>query len=494
MPSRECSSARSTRPSWRTSCSVSAPGTRVTSRRCPASETACRARDPPADAAVNQTSPPSGDQASPRAVIHPDESTRLWPSRSTTATAPASSPRIGCSMKATRLAARRDARVGEKPGARFVDGSSDRKLDAVAPVARRAPRRGSRRRARSRRAWTDSSTSRGAPPDSESARQRPRRRERPDRAGAERDRHLARRARRRARSRAAAPAPRTPAPRGASKRSGWARRSTPRRTRSSARRARSGPTRSSRRGTSGDGTTAAPGPRAPVPRRYAEATSAANAAATPAESQARERRGPAETSSGAPSAPLSICEKWSRTLWRSRARSRVAAYRSSGSLAMQRSTIQSSGDGDPRAERGQRLGLLADDRGERLGPRRPLEGAPAREHLVDERAERELVGPEVHRLAARLLGRHVARRCRRRRRRASPRSPSGPARLAPLPFSRCSTFARPKSRILTKPSRVTITFSGFRSRWTMPASWAWASASASWAARFRALRTGRAPA
>ena len=84
---------------------------------------------------------------------------------------------------------------------------------------------------------------------------------------------------------------------------------------------------------------------APVPSRYAEATRAANAAATPAESHARDRRGPAETESGAPSAPLSICEKWSRTLCRSRARSRVAAYRSSGSFAMQRSTIQSNGTG-----------------------------------------------------------------------------------------------------------------------------------------------------
>lgn len=34
------------------------------------------------------------------------------------------------------------------------------------------------------------------------------------------------------------------------------------------------------------------------------------------------------------------------------------------------------------------------------------------------------------------------------------------------------SFARPKSRIFGRPSRVTKTFSGFRSRWTIPFSWA----------------------
>ena len=32
------------------------------------------------------------------------------------------------------------------------------------------------------------------------------------------------------------------------------------------------------------------------------------------------------------------------------------------------------------------------------------------------------------------------------------------------------SFARPKSRIFTRPSLVTNRFSGFRSRWTMPLS------------------------
>ena len=43
---------------------------------------------------------------------------------------------------------------------------------------------------------------------------------------------------------------------------------------------------------------------------------------------------------------------------------------------------------------------------------------------------------------------------------------------APLPL------ARPKSSTFTSPSSVTLMFAGFRSRWTMPASWATASASA----------------
>ncbi len=34
--------------------------------------------------------------------------------------------------------------------------------------------------------------------------------------------------------------------------------------------------------------------------------------------------------------------------------------------------------------------------------------------------------------------------------------------------SKCVSFARPKSRIFTRPSLVTKMFSGFRSRWTIP--------------------------
>ncbi len=44
--------------------------------------------------------------------------------------------------------------------------------------------------------------------------------------------------------------------------------------------------------------------------------------------------------------------------------------------------------------------------------------------------------------------------------------------------SSATRFARPKSSTLTTPSRVTITFAGLRSRWTMPRACAAASASA----------------
>ena len=98
---------------------------------------------------------------------------------------------------------------------------------------------------------------------------------------------------------------------------------------------------------------------------------------------------------------------------------------------------------------------------------RSLERAPARRHLVEDRAERELVRSEVHRLAARLLGRHVADGAQDR---SSFGAPSHRQLLVPREPSKArgTSLARPKSRILTNPSRVTIRFSGLRSRCTMP--------------------------
>ena len=55
------------------------------------------------------------------------------------------------------------------------------------------------------------------------------------------------------------------------------------------------------------------------------------------------------------------------------------------------------------------------------------------------------------------------------------------------------TFARPKSRIFAKPSAVTITFSGLRSRCTTPAPCALARPSATCAAMRRSLFAGRGP-
>ncbi len=68
------------------------------------------------------------------------------------------------------------------------------------------------------------------------------------------------------------------------------------------------------------------------------------------------------------------------------------------------------GRGSLRRCLGERLRLLTDYRHERLGARLSLERAFARGHLVKDRAEGKLVGPEVHELSARLFGRHVAGR------------------------------------------------------------------------------------
>ena len=57
-----------------------------------------------------------------------------------------------------------------------------------------------------------------------------------------------------------------------------------------------------------------------------------------------------------------------------------------------------------------RFGIVFDDRRQRLGCRRSFEGRKTRRHLVEHRAQRELVRPEVHRMPGGLLGRHVGHR------------------------------------------------------------------------------------
>ncbi len=64
------------------------------------------------------------------------------------------------------------------------------------------------------------------------------------------------------------------------------------------------------------------------------------------------------------------------------------------------------GSGRPRRER---LGLLAQDRRQGLRRAAAPERTVARQQLVHDRPERELVGPEIHGRAAGLLGRHVRR-------------------------------------------------------------------------------------
>ena len=78
-------------------------------------------------------------------------------------------------------------------------------------------------------------------------------------------------------------------------------------------------------------------------------------------------------------------------------------------------------------------------------------------------------------LAAHLLRRHVGHRAHHHAL-AGELGRSAGSRRAVLG---AATLARPKSRTFTRPSLVTITLAGFRSRWTMPLSCAAARASAS---------------
>ena len=63
----------------------------------------------------------------------------------------------------------------------------------------------------------------------------------------------------------------------------------------------------------------------------------------------------------------------------------------------------------------------------------------------------------------------------------------------PPPAAASVSLARPKSRILAWPSLVMKMLSGFRSRWTIPASWAAASASDTSRASNNVLPVGSAP-
>ena len=93
------------------------------------------------------------------------------------------------------------------------------------------------------------------------------------------------------------------------------------------------------------------------------------------------------------------------------------------------------------------------------------EGMRAGRQLPGHHAEREDVGARVDVLPAQLLGRHVAWRAER--------DPVWVRR-----GSLAAARARPKSRIFTRPSAHRMMFSGLKSRWTMPAACAAASAAA----------------
>ena len=77
------------------------------------------------------------------------------------------------------------------------------------------------------------------------------------------------------------------------------------------------------------------------------------------------------------------------------------------------------GRGNGGVQLGNRRWLLADDRRQRFGHGRTVKGALGGEHLVEDGAERELIGSCVGARAARLLGRHIAN-CAQHHTRRSP--------------------------------------------------------------------------
>ena len=112
-----------------------------------------------------------------------------------------------------------------------------------------------------------------------------------------------------------------------------------------------------------------------------------------------------------------------------------------------------------------------DDRGGVAAVERPT----ARQHLVEDDAQREDIGACVDAFALRLLGRHVGRSPHRlagTRRRLVGTSPTRSG-------SPSIPFARPKSSTLIRPSSPTMTFAGLRSRWAIPCWWATDTASTS---------------
>ena len=87
-------------PSRETSWSTREPGTRPSGRPVPDGVVIQSARLPPTTAAVKKISP-FDDHARPSAVANGSVRTFFFPSRSTTATEPPSSPGVGWSMNAT---------------------------------------------------------------------------------------------------------------------------------------------------------------------------------------------------------------------------------------------------------------------------------------------------------------------------------------------------------------------------------------------------------
>ena len=130
--------------------------------------------------------------------------------------------------------------------------------------------------------------------------------------------------------------------------------------------------------------------------------------------------------------------------------------------------------------------VFGEDGGHGLHGFGPLEGPAAGGHLVEDEAEGELVGAVVGGFAARLLGAHVV---------DGPEDHAGFGLvdgdgLVGADGGAEASLARPKSRILARPSGVTMMLAGLRSRWAMRAVWAAAMPSATWTAISSSLRTG----
>ena len=142
-----------------------------------------------------------------------------------------------------------------------------------------------------------------------------------------------------------------------------------------------------------------------------------------------------------------------------------------------------------------RLRLVAQDRGDEGRLRGAGEGLLARRHLVEHGAEGEDVGARVGVLALELLGRHVLERAEdraflrevglRRQRREAPRRRAVRRRREALRAGR--------SRAASRPSFVSMTLPGFRSRWTIPCRCALSSASAISTPKRSVWSSGSAP-